>query len=298
MNNRVGDQMMKEEQVRELQQKQILDFVRSFLDDALTSRVSTSPYFLVKTDLPIIAGYSIYRDAEFFRSSLDSICMYVSAILVLDGRYLDFKEMEPDASYEILSDVASRFDPRWFAGEIINQKVVYCSTDIAYGPMLEVEKRDLMFQAARPHGFLFIIDGDEVCVGDVKAGLDFVRANPDTKIFWVKVEEEGNPGWKPRIIKLEAGLHYGANHWTILDRKNELVTDSVYREEYSDSSDHKQIACFKICNFGSKRSGERGMQRIAYRKILAAKTWEERAPPPLRSAIVENIDTEMEAGVL
>ena len=113
----------------------------------------------------------------------------------------------------------------------MNQKVVYFNTDATYGPMLEVEKRDLFFQTVRPGGFLFIIDGDEICVGDVKAGLEQVRANPETKIFWVQVEEEGNPGWKPRIIKVEAGMHYGANHWTILDRKNELVTDSIHMNE-------------------------------------------------------------------
>ncbi len=225
--------MMKPDELRELQQKRILGFVQSFLDNALVNRVSTSPYFMVKTDLPIIAGYSIYRDEEFLRSSLDSICMYVNAILILDGKFLDFHEMEPDRSYDIIVDVSSRFDPRWFAAEIINQKVVYFSTDATYGPMLEVEKRDLMFQAARPNGFLFILDGDEVCIGDVKKGLEFVRANPETKIFWIKVEEDGNPGYKPRIIKLEAGLHYGTNHWTILDKKNEILTDSVYREHHA-----------------------------------------------------------------
>jgi hypothetical protein len=291
--------MMNAEQLKELQQKRILGFVQEFLDNALQSRVSTSPYFLVKTDVPIIAGYSIYRDAEFLRSSLDSICMYVNAILLLDGRYLDFKEMEPDESYDIIVDCASRFDPRWFAAEMINQKVVYFSTDATFGPMLEVEKRDLMFQSARPGGFLFILDGDEICVGDVKAGLDFVRANPETKVFWVKVEEEGNPGWKPRIIKLETGLHYGVNHWTILDRKNELVTDSVYRNEYADSPDHKQITDFKIFNFGSKRSGWRGVNRVAYRESLRVKKWEERAlpTPQLESGTAESSGTALEEAV-
>ena len=85
--------MISNDEARERQRKRILSFVRNFLDGALTSRVSTSPYFLVKTDVPIVAGYCIYRDAEFLRSSLDSVCMYVNAILLMDGRFLDFKEL-------------------------------------------------------------------------------------------------------------------------------------------------------------------------------------------------------------
>jgi|SRR5579875_706964 len=267
--------------------KQIVHVVHGFLHRALTSRVATSPYLLVKTDIPIIAGYCIYRDAEYLRSSLDSICMYVNAVILFDGRFLDFKEMQPDGTYEIICDVASRFDPQWFRDAVMNQKFVYFNTESAYGPMLEVEKRQLMFDVVREHGYLFIIDGDEICVGDVKLGLEFVRANPDRRIFWVYVEEEGNPGWKPRIIKVQGGMHYGANHWIILDRKNHVVTDSDERSSFNPQTDCK-ITSFKIYNFGSKRSGERGAERVAYRETMRTRKWiEQDVAPALGSEIVQ-----------
>ena len=225
---------------------------------------------LVKTDTPIVAGYCIYRDDQFLRSSLDSICMYVNAVVLWDGRFLDFKEIPEDHTYEIISDVCQRFDPRWFTGDTMTQKFVYVNTEAAFGPMLEAEKRDLMFQTIRDGGFLFIIDGDEVPIGDVKAGLDFVRANSEKKSFWVYVEEEGNPGWKPRIIKVEKGMHYGANHWTILDYKNNVVTDSTYTPKL----EHAQITQFKIYNF--KRTGRRAQERQAYREALHSRKWNER----------------------
>ncbi|MHB1868419.1 MAG: hypothetical protein ACYCPP_05680 [Nitrososphaerales archaeon] len=253
---------------------QFVGVVEHFLDHALTSPVATSPYLLAVTDTPIIAGYCIYRDDQFLRSSLDSICMYVNAVVLWEGRFLDFSELPRDNTYEIVSDVCSRFDPRWFVGSAMTQKFVYVDAEAAFGPMLEVEKRDLMFQTIRERGFLFIIDADEIAIGDVKAGLDFVRANPDKKIFWVYVEEDGNPGWKPRIIKVEDDMHYGVNHWTILDKKNELVTDSIYKE----NPEHAQITQFKIHNF--KRTGKRSEERQAYRDILHEKKWNERKVAP------------------
>ena len=59
--------------------------VDQFIDQALVSPVATSPYYLVKTDTPIFADYCIYRDEQYLRSSLDSICMYVNAIVLYDG---------------------------------------------------------------------------------------------------------------------------------------------------------------------------------------------------------------------
>ncbi len=225
-------------------------------------------FFIPRADAPIIAGYSIYREAEYLRSSLDSICQYVDVVLILEGRYFDFAELPEDCTERIISETASRFDPRFYLTGGNPQKFVVFPTE----PMLEVEKRDLFFAVVREGGYLFIIDGDEIAVGDVKAGLDFVRANDPTKVFWVYVEEEGNPGWKPRIIRVEQGLHYGKNHWTILNEKDEVLTDSVWHS----SPDYAKIEQFKIYNFGSKRSGERGKARTEYRETMRPKNWAER----------------------
>ncbi len=187
---------------------------------------------------------------------------------MIEGRYLDFPELPPDATERIISETASRFDPKFYLTGGNPQKFVVYPVD----PMREVEKRDLMFKLVRPGGYLFILDGDEVAIGDVKAGLDFVRENEPTKVFWVYVEERGNPGWKPRIIRVEDGIHYGKNHWTILDNNNEILTDSVYKP----SSDYAQVTQFKIYNFGFNRTGERAKARHAYKEILHDKNWIER----------------------
>ncbi|MHB8565732.1 MAG: hypothetical protein ACYC7D_05390 [Nitrososphaerales archaeon] len=248
-------------------------FVQNVIERRLSSpAAATSPYFFLKREVPIVASYCVYRDAEYLRSSLDSVSMYVDAIMVLDGRFLDFNPLPDDGTARIVSESASRFDPRYFREEYrLTQKFVYLDVESVLGPTLEVEKRDYTFQYIPRGSYAFIIDGDEICVGDVKAGLEFVRANADKKIFWIYVEEEGNPGWKPRLIKVEDGMHYGANHWTILGRKNELVTDSVY----ADNPEQEKLTQFKILNLGSKRTGERGVERIAYREIMRKKDWKE-----------------------
>lgn len=249
-------------------------FVQNVIERRLSGPLAvSSPYYFLKREVPIVASYCVYRDAEFLRSSLDSVSMYVDAIMILDGRFLDFEPLPEDGTARIVSESASRFDPKYFREEFrISQKFVYLDIEYSLGPMLEVEKREFTFQYIPQGSFAFIIDGDEVCIGDVKAGLDHVRANPDKKIFWVYVEEEGNPGWKPRIIKVENGMHYGANHWTVLDRKNLVVTDSDEKTSFNPEI-HSKLTQFKIFNFGSKRSGERGYERRAYREAMRKKKW-------------------------
>lgn len=235
--------------------------------DLSDENASTRP-LLVRADAAIIAGMSIYRDAEFLRSALDSVCQYVDVLCLLEGRYLDFPELPEDGTERIISETASRFDPRFYLTGGNSQKFIVYPCDV----IKEVEKRDLFFKLVKPGAYLFILDGDEIAIGDVKAGLDFVRANDPIKIFWIYVEERGNPGWKPRIIRVEEGLHYGNNHWTILNKDDTVLTDSVWKE----SPDFAQIHDFKIYNFGSKRSGERQKARMAYKEILHQKKWIER----------------------
>lgn len=219
-------------------------------------------------EVGIIACISIYRDAEFLRSSLDSFVNYVDVVCMIEGRYLDFPELPVDSTERIISETASRFDPRFYLTGGNPQKFIVYPVD----PMKEVEKRDLFFKLVRPGGYLFVMDGDEVAVGDVKAGLDFVRENEPTKVFWVYVEEKGNPGWKPRIIRVEEGLHYGKNHWTILDKEDQVLTDSIWRP----SANFAQVTQFKIYNFWHNRTGERAKARLAYKETLHAKKWNER----------------------
>src|SRR5487761_554178 len=223
-------------------------------------------------EVGIIACISIYRDAEFLRSSLDSFVNYVDVVCMIEGRYLDFPELPVDSTEKIISETASRFDPRFYLTGGNPQKFIVYPVD----PMKEVEKRDLFFKLVRPGGYLFVMDGDEVAVGDVKAGLDFVRENEPTKVFWVYVEEKGNPGWKPRIIRVEEGLHYGKNHWTILRKDGSVLTDTTYHE----NEEYAKVPHFKIYNLGfSNRHEERKKQCVAYKDLWIGKNWIEREVP-------------------
>lgn len=228
-------------------------------------------FLLKKQDAPIVASYCIYRDAQFLRSSLDSVCHYVDAVCLLDGRFLDFPELPEDGTNQIISEVASQFDPK-FGGQ---QKFAVFKTK----PALEVEKRDLTFSIVKQGCFAFILDGDEQCFGDVKAGLDYVRSKADDgiNVFWVYVDEpKGNPGWKPRIIRVEEGLHYGKNHWTILRKDGSVLTDTTYHE----NEEYAKVPHFKIYNLGfSNRHEERKKQCVAYKDLWIGKNWIEREVP-------------------
>jgi hypothetical protein len=186
----------------------------------------------------------------------------------LDGRFKDFPDLPEDGTNQIISDVASQFDPR-FGRE---QKFAVFKTK----PLLEVEKRDLTFEVIRPGCLAFIIDGDEICIGNVKEGLDFVRSQAEDgiSVFWIYVDEpRGNPGWKPRIIKIDEGLHYGHNHWTILRKDDSVLTDTVYQER----KDFLKVSQFKIFNLGfSNRNEERQKQCIAYKDLMIRHNWQER----------------------
>src|SRR5579875_1045286 len=113
-------------------------FVQNVIERRLSAPLAaTSPYFFLKREVPIIASYCVYRDAEFLRSSLDTVCMYVDAIMILDGRFLDFAPLPEDGTTRRISESAPRFDPKYFKEEHhISQKFVYLDIEYSLGPML------------------------------------------------------------------------------------------------------------------------------------------------------------------
>jgi hypothetical protein len=210
----------------------------------------------IKNETPIVAGYSIYREGQFLRSSLDSVCQYVDVVCLLEGRYLDYPELPEDSTDKIVSETASRFDPQFHFTMRNPQKFVFFPVD----PMAEKEKREILLKVVRPGGYLFSIEGDEIVVGDVKAGLDFVRENEQVKIFWVYVDSKG---WTPKIIRIEDGLHYGITPKIVLDNEEKVVTDAIW----TDSPNFGKITQFSIIDLGAKRTSERRKATQDYERL-------------------------------
>lgn len=192
------------------------------------------------------------------RSSLDSVCSYVNAIIVLDGPFV-YTPRDSLKSTDGTVEIVEEFHRK-------NNKLIYFSESAA---LSEKHKREFFFNQFGSGIRLFIIDGDEVCVGDVKKGLAKVRENKAEPLFWVKVETEG---WKPRIITNKKGLHYGENHWTILDGEDRLVTDTVLFPPMTPSN---TIDEFRILNLYELRSKMRDELRIQYRESMRVQGWRE-----------------------
>jgi hypothetical protein len=213
------------------------------------SQAGPSPTFLqTKKEVPIIAAYLTYRDADYLRSSLDSVCHYVDALAILDGRVLDQKELPGDATDKIISETASRFDPRFVSN---GQKFAVFRTK----PVLPFEKKNVIFAVVRSGCYAFLVHGDEICVGDVKSGLDYVREHAlESEIFFVKVIdplESTGSRFEPRIIKVKNGLHFSDHSpfTTVFDSDNEVFAhDKMARKRSTEISD------FQIYKFSKERS--------------------------------------------
>lgn len=123
--------------------------------------------------------------------------------------------------------------------------------------------------------YAFVIDGDEIAVGDVKRAMDFMRES-EAKIGWVDLKEEGNPGLKPRFLRVENGLHYARKHWELYDKDETLVTDSVYGPaQQADPETNVVVPYMHIRNVGQSRAAdsERAKARDDYRTVLAKANW-------------------------
>ncbi len=71
----------------------------------------------------------------------------------------------------------------------------------------EVEKYNLFFSLIRPNNYFFMIEPNEIVIGDVKKGFDIIRNSPEKEVFWVRYED-ADEAYYPKIIKIKEGLHY------------------------------------------------------------------------------------------
>ena len=167
----------------------------------------------------IIAGYSIYHEAKHLRASLESICDYADALFVLMGRTKGSPNTKSDGSFDIVSSVAKRFDPKFTRSENSMKIMVYLCD-----PVTDTQKRNYLFTLVKPGNYLLLMEPNEILVGDVKGGFEHVKSNQEKSIFWVqnKVTKE----WLPKIIKINPGLHYPTTRSKVKDPYSILDRDS------------------------------------------------------------------------
>jgi len=152
------------------------------------------------------ACYCIYNEAEHIEKSLNSIVDFVDKVVVVDGPFLGYP------SVSLQSDDGTL--------DILKQ---YKKVQVIHVPrrMRQPEKRSLYF--TEDVDWYFIIDGDEIAVGDVAAGFEYVKSLED-KGALVEVKLRTVPTLYMRFVKYQPGLHYHGVHHYIYNHRGFRVT--------------------------------------------------------------------------
>jgi len=172
----------------------------------------------------ILAGYCVFNEARHIEKSIRSIYDFVDKIVVIDGPYIGYPHnslKSTDGTREIVLS----FD---------KVKLI----DIPH-PMRQPDKRSLMF--FEEADWYFWIDGDEIAVGDVSRGMDYVRQSkadvlsvmvrlwnpPRNPVEWC-IESIRRKGYYevpyPKFFGWKPGLHFAECHNVIRDINGRLVS--------------------------------------------------------------------------
>lgn len=156
----------------------------------------------------ICACYCIFNEFPQILFSINSICDYVDKIIVVDGPFIGFPHtslVSTDGTLEALKH--------------FGEKIEYITVKEA---MRQPDKLSMFFGVESD--WYFILGGDEVAVGNVKAGFDKVRNSPDLTFSIVIRDIKREPvGTYPRFVKYQEGLHFNEVHWLIRNKANEIV---------------------------------------------------------------------------
>ena len=222
-----------------------------------------------------VAGLCVYREAGTIRSTIDSVSRYFDKVVIFDGRFLDHPELPDDGTSDIVKDLWTR-DPG---------KIAYILTE----PLLEVDKRNLMFDYCDDGDLLMVLDGDETAVGDVPAGLAYALRRTDKKVFWLKFVTDDPAknitGLRPRIFRVSKGMHYAQRHDWIFWPDGSMVVDyekhpnSLTDEKFCESGYHAIVREFNLSSVGSIRPVSRSDARAKYFESLGAKGWRDAQRP-------------------
>ncbi len=210
----------------------------------------------------IVACYSVYNEAALIRSSLDSVKHYVDEVFVADGAYrLD--KLSDDETYDIIDDCLTGMDDD--IGRLWLNKP----------NLTEIEKRNILYSGVPGGNWIFIIDGDEICVGDVKRGLEKVRAS-EFPICEVQVFNNGRPWmWFPRFFRSRRDFHLKGNHWTY------KYGGEVVWEGAGVKVPTLRINDFVIINCNVLRPANRLWHDTIYKAFMSARQWNENSREPL-----------------
>jgi len=147
----------------------------------------------------IYACYCIYNEVDTIEQSINSIIDYVDKIVVVDGPFLGFPAVSlksDDGTLDIL--------------EQYKKKLIYIFVPKR---MRAPEKRSLQFIEGAD--WYFQIDGDEVAVGDVEAGLSRLKTTPHKVAEIVVYLKDGSKASYSRLVKYQPGLHFYENHYIL-----------------------------------------------------------------------------------
>jgi len=177
------------------------------------------------THKTILAGYCIFNEAVHIGKSIESIYDHVDRIIVIDGPYIGFPHnslKSTDGTREIVRSFGSKVE----------------LVDIPF-PLEQWAKRSMMF--GYKADWYFWIDGDEIAVGDVGEGMDFVRRSKD-EVLRVKMRlwnPPSNPAeWciesirqkgyyevaYPKFFRWQPGLHFSGYHNVVRDINRRLIS--------------------------------------------------------------------------
>jgi hypothetical protein len=203
--------------------------------------------------------------------------------VVWDGRFSDFPELPPDDTAEIAGSCGARYVPTL--------------------PMMETEKRSLMFDYCDDGDVLLVIDADEVAVGDVKKGIGSVKANPGKSVFWVwyqsDVPTRSTSGWRPRLFRVRKGMRYSKRHDYIYWPDGSMVVDYIAHPDtltnlpLHESGYNARITDFSLLGTGNLRSKMRDDARNVYFAKMGHRGWVERPGSRIIAGVMAYRDAEV-----
>jgi len=195
-----------------------------------------------------------YEDAQFIAATLFSIAPHVDRIIVIDGAYRNFPHdvhLSVDGSMEIADTVLKRCFP--------HVEAVFISTSEPWTS--EAEKRNAYLNRLRDGEWFIVLDGDEMLVGDVKAGLKEIQASgKDAGRIPVYELRESMSIIKhvnniPRVIRFNPTMRYVKHHSNLIDERGP-VNFMAGRAHYTEK--------FGILHFSHLRLPERKRRKEIY----------------------------------
>jgi len=224
----------------------------------------------------IIACMSIFNEAENIKRAIECIAEYVNKVVILDGAYWLFYRLNelPDFnSFDETPQIIESLQRKY-------RNIKYLKPNRPWRN--ECEKRSYFFKLGKEDDIFFMLDGDEECIGDIKAGLEFIHKN-HAYFYMVRIryidKYPATSHWRIRFYRWQPNMRYEGKHW--------IVRGDWYNVNYvsSDPPTCPQITHFEILNHG--HSGARLEWKKRYYNEMIKRDWleeDDRLPPSGRKS--------------